>query len=169
MCHSKTFSNRIDNIRQRALRIVYQDKKSKFEELLQKDKSVSVQMKNLQHLATEIFKVRNGLSPTIMNKVFNFQASRNMHTAHFGTDTISSLGPKLWKLIPDKIKHASKLSAYKAKIKSWTINNYPCRLFKIFVKDLGFVEVCLINYQLFLYFITICNLTLTRLHTYIEL
>ena len=57
-----------------------------------------------------------------MNKVFNFQenksynlrsgihlASRNMHTAHFGTDTISNLGPKLWKLITDKIKYASTL------------------------------------------------------------
>ena len=95
-------------------------------------------MKNLQHLATEIFKVRKGLYPIIMNEVFNFQgnesynlrsdihlASRNTHTAHFGTDTISSLGPKLWKLIPDKIKHASTLSAFKAKIKSWTINNWP--------------------------------------------
>ena len=88
-----------------------------------------------------------------MNEIFNFQekgrynlrsgaylASRNMHTAHFGTDTISSLGPKLWKLIPDKIKHTSTLSAFKAKIKSSTIN-CPCRLCKIFVKDLGFVEV----------------------------
>ena len=82
-----------------------------------------------------------------MNEVFNFQenercnlrsgihlASGNMHTAHFGTDTISSLGPKLWKLMTDKIKHASTLSAIKAKIKSWTINNCPCRLCKIFVK-----------------------------------
>ena len=54
-----------------------------------------------------------------MDEIFNFQknesnnlrsgvhlASRKMHTAHFGTDTISSLGPKLWKPIPDKIKHA---------------------------------------------------------------
>ena len=91
-----------------------------------------------------------------MNEVFNFQenerynltsgihlAGRNMHNAHFGTDTISSLGPKLWKLTPDKIiKHASTLSAFKAKIKTWTINNCPFRLCKIFVKDLGFVEVC---------------------------
>ena len=36
-----------------------------------------------------------------------------MYTAHFGTDTISSLGPKLRKLIPDKIKHTSTLSALK--------------------------------------------------------
>ena len=45
-------------------------------------------------------------------------ASRNMHTAHFSTDTISSSGPNLWRLISDKIKHASILSAFKAKDKS---------------------------------------------------
>ena len=66
-----------------------------------------------------------------MLEVFNFQengcynlrkgihlTSRNMHTAHFGTDTISSSGPNLWKLISDKIKHALTLSAFKAKDKS---------------------------------------------------
>ena len=88
-------------------------------------------MKNLQHLATETFKVKNSLSPVIMKEVLNFQenesynlrksihlASRNIHSAHFGTDTISSSGPNLWKLISDKIKHALTLSAFKAKDKS---------------------------------------------------
>ena len=79
--------------------------------MLEKDKSVSVHMKNLQYLATDIFKVKNSLSPKIMHNVFNFQenksynlrrgkhlASRNMHTAHFGTDTmtISSSGLNLY-------------------------------------------------------------------------
>ena len=102
--HSRILNKRINNIHPRALRIVYQDKKSSFEELLQKDNSVTVHMKNLQYLATKIFRVKSGLSPIIMNEVFDFQeneshnlgsgihlASRNMHTAHFGTDTISSL------------------------------------------------------------------------------
>ena len=133
MCHSRTLNNRINNLHHKSLRILYKVKKSSFQELLQKDKSVSVHMKNLQYLATEIIKVKNGLSPIIMNKVFNFQEnesynlrsslylpSRNMHTAHFGTGTRSSLGPHLWKLIPDKIKHASTLPAFKAKIRSWT-------------------------------------------------
>ena len=154
MCHSTILNNRINNIHLRALRIVYQGKKSSFEELLPKDNSVSVHMKNLQYLATKIFKVKSGLYPIIMDEDFNFQenesynlrsgihlASRNMHTAHFGTDTVSSLGPKLWKLIPDKIKHAPTLSAFKTKIKSWTIKTCPCRLCKIFVKGLGFAEV----------------------------
>ena len=131
--------------------MLYQDKQSHFEKLLQKDKSVPVHMKNLQYLATEIFKVKNSLSPIIMNKVLNFQenksynlssaihlASRNMHTEHFGTDTISSLGPNLWKLIPYKIKHVSLLSC----TKSCTMSNCRCRLCKILVKDLGFAESC---------------------------
>ena len=72
MCHNRTLSNRINNINYRALRIVYQDKMSSFEKLLQKDKSVSIRMKNLQYLASEIFKVKDGLSPIITNQVFNF-------------------------------------------------------------------------------------------------
>ena len=64
-------------MRHRALRILYQDKKSSFEKLLQKGKSVSVRMKNLQYLATEIFKVKNSLSPIIMYEVFNFQENEN--------------------------------------------------------------------------------------------
>ena len=65
-----------------------------------------------------------------MEEFFNFEknerynlrrgvhlAGRNMNTAHFGNGTISSLGPKLWKLIPDKITHTSTLSAFEAKIK----------------------------------------------------
>ena len=31
--------------------------------------------------------------------------NRNIHTAHFGTDTITNLGRKIWKLVPDEIKN----------------------------------------------------------------
>ena len=47
-----------------------QNKKSNLQDLLQKDKSVSIHMKSLQYLATEVFKVKNCLSPEIMNEVF---------------------------------------------------------------------------------------------------
>ena len=62
-------------------------------------------MKNEQYLATEIFKVKTGLSPIIMNEYFNLQenesynlrsgiylASRNVHTAHFRTDLVEQHG-----------------------------------------------------------------------------
>ena len=39
-----------------------------------------------------------------------------MHAAYFGTNTISSSGPNLWKLISHKTKHASIFSASKPRI-----------------------------------------------------
>ena len=96
---------------------MYQGKKSNSQVLLQKDKSVSTHMKNVQCLAIEICKVKNGLSLEIMKVVFVFQENenynlksctyllnRNVHTVHFGTVTITNLGPKLCKLVPDEIK-----------------------------------------------------------------
>ena len=155
MCHIRDLNSKINNIHKRALWILYRDKKSNFQDLLQKDKSLSIQMKNLQYLTTEIYKVKNGLSPEIMKEVFIFQENenynlrcgthltkRNIHTAHFETDTITNLGPKLWKLVPDEIENGSSLSVFKYRIKTWTTDNFPCRLCKTFVKDLGFIEVC---------------------------
>ena len=51
--------NKISNINKRALRIVYQDKKSNLQDSLQKDNSLSIHMKHLKYVATEIHKVKN--------------------------------------------------------------------------------------------------------------
>ena len=54
MCHSRKIHRQIDKIQERALRIVYMDNVSSFDELLVKSKSVSIHTRNLQHLAIEI-------------------------------------------------------------------------------------------------------------------
>ena len=70
MCHGRGLNNKTNNIRERTLRIVYQDKKSNFETLLKRDNSTSIHLKNLQYLATELSKLKNGLSPEIMKKKY---------------------------------------------------------------------------------------------------
>ena len=45
-------------------------KKKSFEDLLQKDGSVSIQHRNLRTLAEELFKVFKGLSPAIFAEAF---------------------------------------------------------------------------------------------------
>ena len=72
MCRSRSLNNKINRILERALRIVYRDYKSSFKELLQKDKSITIHQKNLQYLAIEIYKVKMGISPKIMNEIFRF-------------------------------------------------------------------------------------------------
>ena len=53
-----------------ALRLVYDDKQSTCEELLNINKSITIQNRNLQVLATELYKVHYGLAPELMNDIF---------------------------------------------------------------------------------------------------
>ena len=76
---------------------------------------MSIHMKNLQYLATEIYKVKNCFSPEILKAVFIFQENENynlrsgthpmngnIHTAHFETDTITNLGLRYGNLYQTK-------------------------------------------------------------------
>ena len=45
-------------------------------------------------------------------------ANKSMHTVHYGADTMTNLGPKLWKLVPEVIKNASPSSVFKFRIKT---------------------------------------------------
>ena len=66
MSHGGGLNNKINNIHERALRIVYKNKKSSFETLIKRDKSAAIHLKNLQYLATKLFKIKIGLSLEIM-------------------------------------------------------------------------------------------------------
>ena len=70
MCHSRTLNNKINKLHERVLRLVYDDRQSTFKELLSIDKSVTIHHRNLQVLATELYKVRHGLAPELMNDIF---------------------------------------------------------------------------------------------------
>ena len=63
-------NNKINRLHKRSLRIVYSDQSSTFEELLERDKTFSIDHKNIQSLAIEIYKFVNGLSSEIMSSVF---------------------------------------------------------------------------------------------------
>ena len=158
MCHSRKVNTRINNLHNRALRLVYRDENSSFEELLQKDGSVTIHHRNLQFLAIEMYKVFRGLAPRFMSDVFgingnanteNVSANTRSHnffynpsnprTVNNGLETVGSLGPKIWALIPNEMKSISSLPLFKAKIKKWTPHECPCRLCRSFIPQLGFL------------------------------
>ena len=60
---------RINHIHERALRAVYNDEISPFEELLGRDKSETIHRRNIKILAAELFKIKNGLSNDIMTQL----------------------------------------------------------------------------------------------------
>ena len=63
---SRTNNNKINRLHERCLRIIFSDKQSSFETLLEKDGSVSIHNRNLQILATEMYKIKNNLSTSII-------------------------------------------------------------------------------------------------------
>ena len=75
MFQSRTMNNKINRIHERALRLVYSDHVSSFDELLKKDRSVSIHHRNIQSLAIELYKFLHGLSPSIMKNVFHFNTN----------------------------------------------------------------------------------------------
>ena len=68
-----SLTKKISRLHQRCLRIIYCDAQSSFQELLEKDSSVSFHEMNIQMLATEMYKVRKGLSPPEITELFTWR------------------------------------------------------------------------------------------------
>ena len=104
MFHSRMLNNRINNLHERALQIVYKNSSLTFEELLQKDRSFTIHHRNLQKLAMEMYKIKNNYSPVMMKSIFPESTNRynlrcnnpfqsdNVHSVHNGTETLSYRG-----------------------------------------------------------------------------
>ena len=129
---SRTLNTKINNIHYRALQIVYRHYNSTFKELLVKDDSRSIHHKNLHMLATEIFKVTPGSGPSFMSDIFiiddnisrgnvssntrkasMFYNPFHPKTTHFGLETLRSLVPKIWDILPDIVKNSGSANLQK--------------------------------------------------------
>ena len=98
-----------------------------------------------------MFRVKNKESPEIMNRVFpiakqnynlrntcNF-VSRRINTVHYGTESLSHLGPNLWRILPHEYNKVKSLNEFKTKIKRWVPKNCPFRLCKKYIEHVGFI------------------------------
>ena len=130
MCCNRSLNTKINRLHERCLRIVYNDKKSNFNELLVKDGSVSIHHQNLQKLAVEMFKVSRGLSPEIVNGLFQFLVVQK---------ALNFLGPKIWTLVPNEMKQLEGLGKFRNAIKQWKPTSCPCRLCKRYIHRIGFL------------------------------
>ena len=164
MFHFREWNYKINKLHYRALKIVYRDYTSSFDDLLIKDKSMKIHHKNIHVLAIEMFKVLKGISPKFMKNIFidrsiptdsmvgalrsqnTFYNLHNTKSVHYGMETLSSIGPKIWDIIPLKIKESSNLLEFKHLIKGWVPEGCPCRLCKTYIKGFGFYKViCLLS------------------------
>ena len=100
---------------------------------------VPIDNRNLQILENESFKVCNNIASPVLTEIFS---KRNLnyelrHTSHFsvpyvrsaynGTESLLFLGPKIWDIVPTRLKEVTTLSACKLEIMNWWPQNSPYR------------------------------------------
>ena len=130
--HSRKYNNKINNLHESALRIVYDDYTSSFNELLDRDGSFSVHRNNIQTLAIEIYKVMHNLSEGIIfNEIFtartyngpSLRAQSKLQPPHVnsvnnGENSLRFFGPIVWNILPTSIKNIDSLHDFKRLIKN---------------------------------------------------
>ena len=130
MFHDRNINKKINKIHERALRIAFKDTSSKFEDLLKKAASVTIHQRNLQLLATEIYKTKHDLNPKFMGEIFveknipyNLRGKNHLsvsipRTNAYGMKAIRYTGHKLWQSLPLDIRESHTVTEFKSKIKN---------------------------------------------------
>ena len=152
MCHNITKNNKINRLHERCLRLICNDKKSSFEELLEIDSSASVHDRNFRAFATEIYKTYHGISPTIMNTIFTLRHQNQynlrkwtyfdtpkVRTVNHGSESVRYLGSKNWESIPTHTKELDTTDNFEIVIKKWKPESCPCRLCKVYLQNIGYI------------------------------
>ena len=155
---SRRSNHLINKLQERALRIAYNDFNSSFSELLEMANESTIHIRNLKFLLTEVYKFLNGLSPPIMNEVFQTNdcpydlrnprilASKHKSTIKYGINTIAFRGSQIWQNIPLEIRNSESLSLFKSNIKQ--IQSLPCRckICRSFIANLGYIDWIFFSY-----------------------
>lgn len=104
-CFSRKLNDRINHIHERGLRIVYDDYTSSFKHLLKINGSVTIHHRNIQLVAVEMFKVKDGLCPEIMKDLFHLNQIPNnrstfiipkVNSEYMGRLSLRYFGPFVW-------------------------------------------------------------------------
>ena len=135
--------------------------------MLKSNNQITVHQRNLQVLMTEVFKIINGLSLTIMHNFYifrentrniqNFQiiSNENKNTVSYGQETIKFRTPSLWTTLPEECKPTNSLNILKRILKPGNAKHAPVGYTKLFKKVLVlsnfiYLFVCLFCFDFFM-------------------
>ena len=150
MFHTPEFNRKINQIHERALRIVYRDNSSSFTELLKKDNSVCIHYRNIQSLAIEFYKVKHTISNSLILDIlplrsvdYNLRTQTDFikpssHTTRYG---LKSLYVFASNMIPAEIKSSSTVEISKNKIRKWWPTDCDCHICQTYISKIVYVNV----------------------------
>ena len=143
--------NKVESLQKRALRFLYEDYVSSYEELLQKAGKETMKVNRLRSLCIEIYKLINNINPTYMNEIFKLRkisrAVRSNYKLNLDVPTINQVSfggkglryyrPKIWNLLSFHIKSSENLKAFINSMKSWNGISCMCKVCQYYYEILA--------------------------------
>ena len=132
--------NKINKIHKRSLRILSNDFRETFENLLALYNSDKIHIRHLRILMIEIYKIINNQSPEILTNIFQIKETKyNMRdnlilklpqvkTSKHGINSIFFKGAIIWNTLPLNIKSSNSLGIFKTLIKTWNGISCSCKI-----------------------------------------
>ena len=151
--HSRRTNNKINKLYERALRIVYDDDVSTFDQLLAMDKSFCIHHQNIQRFLIEIYKDFHGISENSLKKLFVKKESTisllskpdlvipSVNSVLKGKNSLRYFGSIIQNSLPIEIREDHSISSFITKIKQWKPLACPCTICKSYIGRVGYIKV----------------------------
>ena len=136
-CSAK-HTHKLEKLQLRALRFVYHDYSSTYDELLERARRPSLHLGRLRTLATEVYKSVPKLNPPYVQDLYKRKTTNHHRRGHdtlhiprvnsttYGLHSSAYLGAKVGNCLPQTIKGAVTLSTFKTLIQSWYGETCKC-------------------------------------------
>ena len=124
-------SLKLEKLQERALRFVFNDLTTSYQDLLARGNFLSLSAYRLYFLGIEMYKCKKNVNPSHINSLFSKRyfnyALRDcnkfdqsiFNTIKFGYKSFSYYGAKLWNELPLGVKESNTLSNFKRSMKQW--------------------------------------------------
>ena len=122
----KTANLKVEQVQRRALRAIYNDFTSTYEELLSKGNHQTIHRRNLNYLLFEVYKCVNGMVPPLLHNIFtkketghHLRISDLLVLPNYKTVGLKSFtykGSLIWNNTPDNLKNITNFEKFKKSI-----------------------------------------------------
>ncbi len=139
----KVNSQKLERLQCRALRFVFSDFNSTYEQLLKRANLPSLELNRLRAIALEVYKAYNDINPPYINSIFqdnkkshnyNLRSQGSLTNTHSrsnaGLHSFKHTGINIWNNLPSNLRETTDYSIFKKLIKSWTGVSCKCSLCK---------------------------------------
>ena len=136
----KSSTKKMEAIQERALRFMFNDKKSTYDSLLEKCNFKTLHIRWIKTIATEVFKSLHKMNPAFMKDMFQQKDisyglrdeiilnQPKFKKLSYGRNTFKYYGSHIWNLLPNETKLCTNIENFKNLIKVWDGPKCQCTI-----------------------------------------